>query len=104
MQASDRLVLSPSTTDMEESKRSRLTFLDDQEKRLREAEVEKQNGYMSTARERGLKLLIQKVKVATERVQELIGDLQCLESRRREKPSSISSLLFWNLPSRAFQL
>jgi len=49
MQASDRLVLSPSRTDMEESKRSRLNFLDDQEKRLREAEVEKQNGYMSAA-------------------------------------------------------
>lgn len=73
MRTSDRLVSSPSETDMEETKRSRLDFLDEQEKRLGQIEIEKENGCMSAARERGLKLQIQRVRVATERVSELEG-------------------------------
>jgi len=45
----------------------------DQEKRLRQIKNKREIGCMSAARERGLKLLIQRVRVASEGLRELEG-------------------------------
>lgn len=55
---------------MEDTKKLRFQYLDNQQEALRQVEKEKQNGSMSAARERGLNTLIERVRIATESVRE----------------------------------
>lgn len=58
---------------MGEIRKARLEYLNYQQMNLRQMEKEQENGCMSAARERGLNTLIERVRVAAERVHELKG-------------------------------
>lgn len=73
LQAPERLVLSPSEEDMEETVRTRLHFQQVTQKRVRQMEEDKENGLWSEARERGLQTQIETLRIATESVRELEG-------------------------------